>query len=145
MAGPFRVEPALPASAMQTYSIRSPHDNLVRAACEQVGCEAWLRGWETKVDESTALGQFQAGYIRQSSGRTFREMRTADGMTVFRFTSGQRCFADHQTFPERFLVRGGDHRGNPAGMRRQHVRAADWVEDCGLNLQAWQQAAERGL
>ena len=144
MAGAFRVEPALPAEAMRTYRIRSPHDTTIKASCQQVGCEAWLHGWETKIDERTDLGQFQAAYIRQSSGRTFREMRTADGMTVFRFEARQRCFADHQTLPERFLVVGGDWRGNPVGMRREHVRAADWVEDCGLNLQAWHQAVERG-
>ncbi len=52
------------------------------------------------IDESTDLGREQAAYIRQRSGRSFREMRTAvgpDALTVFRFDSGQRCFADHIT------------------------------------------------
>jgi hypothetical protein len=144
VSGPFRVTPALPAEAMQTYRIRSPHDTTIPASCQQVGCEAWLHGWDTAVDERTPLGQFQADYIRQSSGRTFRELRTGDGLTVFRFEARQRCFDDHQTLPERFLVTGGDWRGNPTGMRREHVRAADWVEDFAEHQQALKDATERG-
>ena len=145
MAGQlFRVPPVLPVTAMQSYRIHSPRDTTVRAACEQVGCEAWRHGWETKVDESTNLGQFQAAYIRQSSGRTFTELRTAEGMTVFRFEPGQRCFADHQTWPERFIVRDGDWRGNPTGRQRVHQRAADWVEDFGEHQQRLKDATERG-
>lgn len=140
---PFRVQPALPVEAYRTFRIHSPHDTAIRSACGP-GCDAYDRGWETKVDESAPLGQFQAAYIRESSGRTFRELRTEDGLTVFRFESGQRCFADHMTLPERFLVRDGDWRGNPTGRQRVHVRAADWVEDCAENLQAWHDAVERG-
>ena len=140
---PFRLEPALPAQAMQTYSIRSPRDVAVRSACGP-GCEAYDRGWETQVDEGTPLGQFQASYIRQSSGRTFTELRTGDGMTVFRFEAFQRCFADHMTLPERFGVRGGDWRGNPTGMRRIHVNAADFVEDFAEHQQAVKDSTERG-
>jgi hypothetical protein len=76
MSGPFRLAPSVPVTAMKTYSIRSPHDTLVRAACEQVGCEAWRHGWDSVIDERTNLGQFQASYIRQSSGRTFSAPRT---------------------------------------------------------------------
>jgi hypothetical protein len=140
---PFHVTPALPVEAYRTFRIHSPRDIAVRSACGP-GCAGYDRGWETKVDESEPLGQFQAAYIRESSGRTFREMKTADGLTVFRFEPHQRCFADHMTLPERFIVRDGDWRGNPTGRQRVHVRAADWVEDCGLNLQAWKQATERG-
>ncbi|MGW3428881.1 hypothetical protein ACWDHW_13135 [Streptomyces melanosporofaciens] len=121
----------LAPGAYQTYSIASPRDTTVRAACEQVGCEAWRHGWESAIDETTALGQQQAAYIRQKSGRTFRETKTAAGLTVFRFESGQRCFADHKTRPELYAVRDGDWRGNPTGRTRQHTRAADWVEDFG--------------
>lgn len=121
----------LAPAAYQTYSIASPHDRQVRAACEQVGCMAWLRGWESAVDESTPLGQQQAAYIRTQSGRTFREQKTAAGLTVFRFEPRQRCFADHHTRPEVYAVRDGDHRGNPTGRVRRHERAADWVEDFG--------------
>lgn len=128
----------------RTFSITQPADTLVRAACEQVGCDAWLFGWESAIDESTDLGQQQAAYIRQQSGRTFREMRRGDGLTVFRFESGQRCFAEHQTRPELYAVRDGDHRGNPSGRARQHTRAADWVEDFGENQLALVDDRQKG-
>lgn len=121
----------LAPAAYQTYRISSPRDTLVRAACEQVGCAAWRHGWESTIDEGTDLGKQQATYIRTKSGRTFREQRNAAGLTVFRFEAHQRCFADHQTRPELFIVRDGDWRENPTGRTRQHTRPQDWVEDFG--------------
>lgn len=130
-----RVDPAHPMAAYQTYSITSPPDTSVRAACEQVGCAAWRLGWESTVDETTDLGKRQAAYIRSQSRRTFRETRTAAGLTVFRFEAGQRCFADHRTRPELYAVRDGDWRGNPTGRARQHQRPQDWIEDFGEHQQ----------
>lgn len=127
-----RANPLHAVQAYQTYSIRRQPDVLVRAACQQVGCGAWLNGWESTIDETTVQGQAQAAYIRTQSGRTFRELRAAGGvLTVFRFEPGQRCFAEHKTNPESYAVRDGDWRGNPTGRVRQHSRAADWVEDFG--------------
>jgi hypothetical protein len=128
MAEPFRLPPQGPAQAYQTFSVRSPSDRMVRTVCEQVACQAWRQGWESVIDERTDLGKAQAQYIRHQSGRTFREQKTETGLTVFRFESGQRCFAEHQTRPELYLVRDGDFRGNPTGRRRVHTRPADWVE-----------------
>lgn len=126
-----RIEPNLPVSAYQTYSITAPSDTGHKSACERANCQAWRHGWTSTIDESTELGQRQAAYIRQQSGRTFREQHTEAGLTVFRFESGQRCFAEHGTRPEIYLVRDGDWRGNPTGRQRQHTRAQDWVEDFG--------------
>jgi|SRR5690606_17366062 len=128
MGEPYRLPAQGPVQAYQTFSVRSPSDRMIRAVCEQVGCEAWRHGWDSVIDESTELGRQQAAYIRHRSGRTFREMRTETGLTVFRFESGQRCFAEHRTRPELYLVRDGDYRGNPTGRRRQHANARDWVE-----------------
>ncbi|MFB4273029.1 hypothetical protein [Nonomuraea sp. GTA35] len=127
-----RIVPAAPVGAFQTYRIVSPPDRAVRSACEDVGCPAWQYGWETQVDESTDLGRAQAAYIRQQAGRTYRERRTGEGLTVFQFMSGQRCFAEHHTRPEHYLVRGGDWRRD-LGLIRQHSRGADWVEDFSLH------------
>jgi hypothetical protein len=122
----------LPAQAYQTYSITQPRDTTVVAACEQVGCPQWRHGWDSVIDERTELGARQATYIRSASRRTFRELTTEAGLTVFRFESGQRCFAEHRTRPELYAVRDGDcARGNPTGRVRKHTRAADWVEDFG--------------
>ena len=51
-----RIDPLHPVQAYQTYSITQPADVLVRAACEQVACAAWLNGWESVIDETTPLG-----------------------------------------------------------------------------------------
>lgn len=139
-----RIPPAMGVGAYQTYSLSAPHDTYVPAACEQVGCGAWLRGWQSTIDESTELGAQQAAYIRQQSGRTFREQRTGAGLTVFTFDSHQRCFENHQTRPELYVVRDGDWRGNPTGRRRVHANAADWTEDFGEHQQRIADQMERG-
>lgn len=123
----------LPPQAYQTFGITQRPDVLIPAACEQVECEAWRNGWQSAFDEATELGKQQAAYVRQRSGRTFRELKTAAGLTVFRFEPGQRCFREHQTRPQIFAVRDGDYRGNPTGRHRTHQRPADWVEDFGEN------------
>lgn len=125
-----RVKPAGQPGDYKTYSITSPADRAVKTACEQVRCERWRQGWHSVIDESTALGQSQAAYIRQQSGRTFREQKTGAGLTVFNFESGQRCFEDHRTRPELYAVQGGDWR-KFSGPVLTHQRAADWQEDFG--------------
>lgn len=139
-----RIDPAMPVGSYQTFSITSRTDRTVPAACEQVGCQAWARGWESTVDETTDLGKRQAAYIRGQSRRTFREQKTATGLTVFRFEAGQRCFAEHRTRPEIYAVRDGDWRGNPTGRARRHQRAADWVEDMAESVGKFQSDREHG-
>jgi hypothetical protein len=136
--------PRGPASAYKSYVIVSPRDTTVRTACEDAGCKHWREGWESLIDERTDLGKQQAHYIRQESRRSFTEKRTAEGLTVFRFESGQRCFADHRTRPERYIERGGDFRGNPRGDRLMHTRAADWVESSSIHQDRLAEAIKRG-
>jgi hypothetical protein len=144
MGEPFRLPPQGPVQAYQTFSVRSRPDRAVRTVCEQVACPAWRDGWESVIDEGTGLGKAQAAYIRSQSGRTFREMRTEAGLTVFRFESGQRCFADHKTRPELYLVRDGDFRGNPTGRVRRHERPQDWVENVQEELGRFNEDRHRG-
>lgn len=144
MGEPFRLEPQGPVQAYQTFSVRSRPDKAVRTVCERVACTAWREGWESAIDERTDLGKAQAAYIRSQSGRTFREMRTEAGLTVFRFESGQRCFADHKTRPELYLVRDGDFRGNPTGRVRRHERPQDWVENVQEELGKFNDDRHRG-
>jgi hypothetical protein len=116
----------MPVEAYRTWSVKSRPDKRVKSVCERVGCPQWRSGWESVINESTPLGQEQAKFIR-GSRRTFKEQRTEAGLTVFRFESGQRCFDDHQTMPELYLVRGGDYRAK-VGEVRVHKNPADWVE-----------------
>lgn len=135
---PFRLESRLPAAAMKTYSIIAPERTHFRpATCAEVECPNYLHGWQSAVDERTELGQFQADYIRKSSGRGFTEVKLDDGRTLFTFHAGQTCFAagDHRLRLEReelYVIRGGDHRGNPRGVPAQLVpTAAAWTDDFG--------------
>lgn len=108
-----------------------------------------MNGWKTAVDERTDLGQGQAYFIREQSGRQFTEERTPVGMTVFTFPAGQACFrASTHTAPmDRppiFVVRGGDWRGNPQRRSRVHTRPELWVEDCAENLDKVTERIKRG-
>jgi hypothetical protein len=126
-----RIAPQLPVTAVKTYQAVATSDQTVVAACATVGCDAWRYGWDTMVNENTELGKRQAAYIRRESGRSFTELptrRDGAGATVFRFEPYQRCFANHETRPARYLVRGGDHRAN-TGLITEHVDSEDWVED----------------
>jgi hypothetical protein len=141
--GGMRVPMEGPTAAYNTFSISQPSDRGVREACEDAGCLAWRKGWSMQFDESTALGRAQAAYIRWQSGRTFDEKRTAGGLSVFVFPSGQRCFVEHQTHPQFFRVRRGDWRAN-LGMIREHTRADDWVEHMQENLDKVRDDQARG-
>lgn len=131
-----RLDPVLPVEQMKTYRIAAPLQSHFRdATCEEVDCTHWRNGWQTKVDESTPLGKTQAHYIRNQSGRYFKEDRNQEpGITVFTFEAGQRCFnyASHKVSlnrPALYVVRDGDWRGNPTGNNRRHVNGDDWVDD----------------
>jgi hypothetical protein len=123
--------------ASRDYHVRMPMDRWVKTACEAVGCEQWRYGWETHIDEATALGRLQGEYIRLQSGRTFTERRTEAGLTVFTFEPHQRCFEEHRTRPARLLV----HEG---GRTREHVSFADIAEDYTEHTGRLAEQAERG-
>ena len=134
---PFRVTPAAPVTAYKTYALSAPIQTHTRpGTCAEVNCAHWLAGWKTTVDVSTELGQRQAKYIVNKSGRKFCET-TGFGdinkqLREFMFPPGQKCFREHRVSLERepaFIVRGGDWRGNPMREFRQHANGNDWVED----------------
>ncbi len=142
MNQPFRIQPLGPVSAYVTYAISASRDVGVVAACKDVGCLAWAHGWQTLADESDLSplgGKARADYIRQKSGRTFREQRTTAGITVFMFEAFQRCFEEHRTRPDVLLKSYGDWRANRVdkhgvyqmglGGIRRHQRPQDWIED----------------
>lgn len=129
----------------QTFQITTPRDGAIITACKDAGCHAYAHGWESVVDERTTFGRAQAHYIRYQSGRDFTERKTGDGLTVFAFKAFQRCFAEHRTRPELYVVRHGDWRGNPSGRVRQHQRPDDWVEHFALNQQKLADQAQQGM
>lgn len=111
--------------ATRDYRIHMPADVTVVAACEDVRCDQWLRGWETVCDLSVPEQALVANFIRSGqSGRTFTELASLPGgPAVFRFESGQRCFREHRTRPGRMLVR------QDGRIVREHVSLANLAED----------------
>lgn len=145
-AEPFRMTPALGAESYKTYRIQAPRSTHRRkATCAEVRCENYERGWATRIDERTELGQRQAGYIRTVAGRHFTEGRDAEGWTVFTFPAEQQCFGEHYVSLDRspqFLVVGGDWRGNPRGESVIHRSFDDWANDFGDHQERLKRAHE---
>lgn len=146
-----RVEPKGPVIGYRTFAYRRPlATHWRRATCEEVGCHAYQHGWTSTVDESTDLGMGQAYYIRRDSGRSFREHRTREGLTVFAFAPGQPCFraADHRVpiidRPALYVVRDGDWRGNPTNWSRTHTRGEHWVEEWAEHQDRLRAQQQRG-
>jgi len=139
-----RIEPQGRPEDYQTFQVATPRDGAILTACKDAGCQAWAHGWQTTVDERTTAGRAQAHYIRWQSKRTFREQKSFGGLTVFIFEAFQRCFAEHYTRPEIYVVRGGDWRGNPTGAYRHHQNATDWVEHFTSNQQKLADQLQRG-
>ncbi len=146
----MRIDPKLPASAMKTYRILAPQATHFRpATCAEMDCPAYVNGWSTTIDETSELGQKQAHYIRKQSGRRFTAARNPLGLTVFTFEAGQKCFraGEHQTRlerPEIFVVRDGDHRGNPRGTETRRHTADTWVDDFAHHQQSLADKYEEG-
>ncbi len=142
----IRPDPKMPVTSYKTYAISSPVDTHMRdATCREVNCQAMANGWIKYCDVSTVLGAQQANYIRLHSGRSYSVVENGVIVT-FTFPAGQRCFAHHRVpvgRPELFVVRDGDHRGNPTGRRVERV-AADWVEDFAEHQDKIAQRVQRG-
>lgn len=144
-----RIKPMMPAHAMTTFAISAPKETHTRkATCEEVECEQYARGWMMRIDLGTDLGQRQAYYIKHSSGRSYRVTDQRDGLITLEFRSGQPCFQEHRVpigRPEKFLVKGGDYRGNPLKTKtRVHTKPEFWVEEFAENQDNLKTRIERG-
>ncbi len=133
----FRIPPTGPVSAYKTYAISAPQStHFVDESCEAAECGMWANGWQSFFDESSELGQDQAGYVRHRSGRRYTESRDESGRTVFTFPPGQECFSQHRRRLDReevYVVRGGDWRGNPRRELLVHDSPQNWLDDFGAH------------
>ena len=142
-----RIEPQGPAQAYRTYQLLQPLATHFRiATCEEVDCPAYLHGWKTVIDESTELGQQQAHYIRDESGRRYQRdpVVFGQGLATYVFEAGQRCFRQHHEPLEReplAIVKDGDWRmsSNP-----RHLKPDDWVDDFANHQDRLNTQRERG-
>lgn len=143
-----RIPPQGDPQHYKTYGALSPLSTHFRnGTCEEADCLAYREGWVTTVDLGTELGQRQARYITHDKTRRWTLQKVSDRMVKFVFAAGQQCYRKHRIRidrPARFLVRGGDWRGNPTGFRREHKRAEDWVEDQIETLDRIETARNRG-
>lgn len=144
-----RLEPALPPTAMQTFQVKAPVSTHTRkATCEEVECEQYARGWRMKIDLNTDLGQRQAQYIKYHAGRSYKKIGARDGMVELEFAANQPCFQEHRvrnSLPEKYLVKGGDFRGNPLKtLTRVHKKPEFWVEEFAENQDRLKTRIERG-
>lgn len=144
---PFRIEPNLPVEAYKTYGMHSPNSTHTRkATCTEVECEAFLKGWITRVPFHSPLAEFIASKVH---GRHFTETTgVGTGEREFMFPPGQECFRSSQhtvslSRPPILTVCGGDWRGATTETR-VHARQADWVDDFQTNQQAIADTHQKG-
>lgn len=147
MGALFRIEPRMEAAAYKTYAIVSPLSTHFRpATCEEVNCPHYRNGWRVRVEALTP----DLLHAARNSGRKHVEQRIAEGETWLVFEAGQDCFKarEHHTRMDRpplFVVRDGDHRGNPRGTKaRLHQRPDNWVEDFAEHQQKLADEIEKG-
>ena len=127
--------------AYKTYQITQPKTAHTKiGTCEQAECQANERGWITTVPLLSA----QADYIRNQSGRKFKEVPGENGLTQFFFYPGQQCFIQHHVLdrPQFFIVKNGDYRRS--SLARRHRNGADWVDDFGEHQERLKEQIERG-
>jgi hypothetical protein len=144
----FRPDPQMPSGAYKTYGLVRPlKTHWRRATCQEIECEAYVKGWITRVP----MGSEQAQYILSNAhGRKYIDITPLESSEhEFLFKCEQTCFgsADHRVPIERdpiYLVRDGDFRGNPTGWRIRHENADDWVEDFGSHQDVIKTMTERG-
>lgn len=131
----------IPMRALNVHQVIAPSDQMIKATCQEVGCLNYRHGWLMMFDERIEKGRAGAGLIRgRRHGRTFQEQSaaTAEGLTVFRFDAWQRCFANHRTRKELFVVQSG------LGSPRLHSRPLDWAEHMNETLDRSYTSRARG-
>ena len=152
---PFRPAPKMPAQMYKTYALSRPLTTHWRnATCPEVDCPRYLRGWTTVLGLADQDGQNAALWIRTMSGLWFTEEITGPMQITFRFPAGQFCPHANPQHPKRhklpvgrdpiMIMRHGDHRGNPAGIRRLFTRAEDWRDDMAEHLEVKRLDWQRG-
>jgi hypothetical protein len=133
--------------AYKTYAVVSPLSTHFRpASCEEIGCPHYLNGWRVRVEGLSP----QDIHAAKNSGRRWVEQRVAEGETWLVFEAGQSCFrvSTHRTRMDRpplYVVRDGDHRGNPRGTKaRVHHSPGNWLDDFATHQQAIADEIKKG-
>lgn len=144
-----RIEPKVGPEHFQTYRIVAPSaTHRRRATCAEVDCPRRRHGFRAQFDVSTVAGRENALWVERGNHRPLVYGRKVEGPIVtYTFPAGQDCFDPHSVPLEReplYIVRGGDHRGNPRGIEPRQLRAADFIDHYRNNHAAVMQRIERG-
>lgn len=145
-----RIEPQAGPEFFQTYRIAAPSQtHRKRATCAQVDCAKRKHGYRAQFDVSTVAGRTNAHRIEElgASGRRFFSRVVEGPMVTYTFPAGQDCFDVHTVTLERepfYIVRGGDHRGNPRQIEPRRLREADFIDHFANNQALIIQRQQRG-
>lgn len=131
---PWEADPNFPGpEAFKTYQVASPSSTHRRkATCAEVECVKRARGYRAQFDVSTATGRANAHMVEGLKGRRMWSRRVDGSLVTYTFPAGQDCLDVHTVPLERaplFIVKGGDHRGDPRQVGRRQLRQADFVDD----------------
>ncbi|MFD8075805.1 hypothetical protein ACFV3E_24510 [Streptomyces sp. NPDC059718] len=142
-----RPEPLMHAAAYKSYQVLQPLSTHWRpATCAEVQCPHYEEGWGVRVENLTPDLLHEA----KNSGRRYREWRVAEGETWLLFEPGQPCFRSktHRIQigrPPLYIVRDGDHRGNPRGTAaRLHHNPDNWRDDFAEHQQRLADEIKKG-
>lgn len=142
-----RIEPKMGPEGFKSYQIAaSISTHRRRATCSEVECIRRIRGFRAVFDVSTAEGRKNAHIVEISNRSYSRDV--AGSIVTYVFPAGQNCFDAHTVTLERepfYIVRGGDHRGNPLRISAvTHQRSDLWVEDFAEHQDKIARAQQRG-
>lgn len=143
-----RIEPKAGPEAFKTYQVSAPiSTHRRRATCSEVDCEKRKRGYRAQFDVSTVTGRENAHMVEALKGRRMWSRRVEGPLVTYTFPAGQDCLDVHSVPLERepfYVVRGGDHRGNPRQVPARQMRPADFVDDWATHQSNLRDRIERG-
>lgn len=133
-----RVAPLMDPAAYKTYAVVAPvGTHFRRGTCAETNCPHYLNGWRTRIENLTP----DLLHTATHSGRQYTVQQVAEGESYLVFPAGQPCFAasEHRVRLDRpplYVVRDGDHRGNPRGTKaRVHHTPDNWLDDFATHQQ----------
>ncbi len=131
-------------TAYKTYAVRTPRTSTERISCAVAECERHRTGWRTVLDTALEAHLRVARWVRDESGRRFTWTMVGTVIT-FDFPPGQTCFQEHRRAvrPALYVVRDGDHRGNPTG-RKVRLTERQWLDDFGEHQEKLAAEQQRG-
>jgi hypothetical protein len=143
----FRPEPRMDPAAYKTYAVIAPLSTHFRpATCAEVACPHYLNGWRVNNEALTP----DLRHAVAASGRTYRLEVISPTESWLVFEAGQPCFkaSQHRARIDRaplYVVRDGDHRGNPRGTKaRLFQRPDQWVDDFATHQQTLADEIKKG-